>query len=137
MISSEILFKLSSGCSKSLKNQNIFSKANLLEDAQFLSFSFSCLLFLFLQVEDKIDNWSRDTHAHLWRAHSFQVLLFSNNHCTSLCLHPSNLNLFSNNPLKGKLDLWCKDVKYVYLISKYSKLKFKYHTKTSLKLQLG
>jgi hypothetical protein len=45
MISSKILFKLSSGCSKSLKNQNIFGIDAPLEDDQFLSFPSLFLVF--------------------------------------------------------------------------------------------
>ena len=137
MILYGILFKIRSSYSKSLKNQNRFSKEDPLEDDLSLLFHYSCLFFWFLLFRCKIDNWSRDIHAHLLVAHAYQVLLFSSSHCTILCLHPSYLYLFSNNPLKGRLVFWCKDVKYFYLISKSSKLKFKYQIKTSLKLQLG
>ena len=137
MILYGILFKLRSSYSKSLKNQNIFSKEDPLEDDLSLLFHYSCLFFWFLLFRCKIDNWSRDIHAHLLVAHAFQVLLFLSSHCTSLCLHPSSLYISSNILLMDKLALCCTDVIYVYLISKSSKLKFKYQVKSFLKLQFG
>ena len=136
MISSGMLFKFSSGCSKNFLNQNRFSKEAPLEVDQFFSFSVSCLLFWLLLLRYKIDNWSRETHAHLRRAPAFQVLLFSSSDYTSLCLHPSSLNLSFNILLMDKSAIYCMDLIYV-LISKSSLLKIKYHIKCSLNLNFG